>query len=295
MIKRPIVVIAGCTASGKSDIAIKLAKEIGGVIINADSRQVYREISIGTAKPIAESMEGDILIVDGIKHYLYSYISVKEDYNLYRYQQDVFALLEKFPEDVVPILVGGTGLYIDSVVYNYKLKKEQQSNEDVNLDSLSIEDLQKLVGEEKLKELNESDKQNPRRLTHILKHGLPSIEKGEPLNHLYFFLDIEGDEIKENVRLRVDRMIANVLIEENERIRKEKLSTYPALNTIGYREFDEYFKGEKTIDEVKEEIITHTNQYVKRQRTWFRRNRDIIYAKDFKTILDSCNTYLHGI
>lgn len=295
MIKRPIVVIAGCTASGKSDIAIKLAKEIGGVIINADSRQVYKEISIGTAKPTAENIESDILIVDGIKHYLYSYISVKEDYNLYRYQQDVFALLEKLPEDVVPILVGGTGLYIDSVVYNYKLKKEQQSNEDVNLDSLSIEDLQKLVGEEKLKELNESDKQNPRRLTHILKHGLPSIEKGEPLNHLYFFLDIEGEEIKRNVRLRVDRMVANGLFEENESIRKEKLNTYPALDTIGYREFDEYFEGKKTIDEVKVEIITHTNQYVKRQRTWFRRNKDIIYAKDFKTILDTSNTYLHSI
>ena len=90
-------------------------------------------------------------------------------------------------------------------------------------------------------------------------------------------------------------MVANGLIEENERIRKEKLNTYPALNTIGYREFDEYFEGGKTIDELKEDIITHTNQYVKRQRTWFRRNKDIIYAKDFKTILDTSNTYLHSI
>jgi len=294
MTKRPIIVIAGTTASGKSNIAIKLVKKINGVIINADSRQIYKEISIGTAKPTPDRIDNGVFIVDGIKHYLYSYISVTEKYNLYRYQKDVFALLEKLPKDVIPILVGGTGLYIDSVVYNYKLKEKKEDIK-TDFDSLNIEKLQKLIGKEKLEKLNESDRQNPRRLVHILKNGLPSIAKGNSLNHIYFFLDVNPEVVKKNIQLRVEEMIKNGLIEENEMIRKKGLNRYPALDTIGYQEFDGYFEKEKTIDEVKEEIITHTNQYAKRQRTWFRRNKNVIYAKDFKTILDSTNTYLNSI
>jgi len=294
MTKRPIIVIAGTTASGKSNIAIKLAKRINSVIINADSRQIYKEISIGTAKPTPDRIDNGVFIIDGIKHYLYSYVSVKEKYNLYRYQRDVFTLLERLPKDVVPILVGGTGLYIDSVVYNYKLKEKKEDVE-TDFDSLNIKELQKLIGKEKLEKLNESDRQNPRRLVHILKHGLPSIAKGNSLNHIYFFLDLNPEVVKKNIRLRVEEMIKNGLIEENEMIRKKGLNRYPALDTIGYQEFDGYFEKEKTLDEVKEEIITHTNQYAKRQRTWFRRNKNVIYAKDFKTILDSTNAYLNSI
>lgn len=294
MTKRPIIVIAGTTASGKSNIAIKLAKKINGVIINADSRQIYKEISVGTAKPTPDRIDNGVFIIDGIKHYLYSFVSVKEKYNLYRYQKDVFALLEKLPKDVVPILVGGTGLYIDSVVYNYKLKEKKEDVE-TDFDSLNIKELQKLIGKEKLEKLNESDRQNPRRLVHILKHGLPSIAKGNSLNHIYFFLDLNPEVVKKNIRLRVEEMIKNGLIEENEMIRKKGLNRYPALDTIGYQEFDGYFEKEKPLNQVKEEIITHTNQYAKRQRTWFRRNKNVIYAKDFKTILDSTNTYLNSI
>lgn len=295
MTKRPLIVIAGTTASGKSNIALKLAKEINGVIINADSRQVYKEISIGTAKPTPDKVEDEVLIIDGIKHYLYSYVSVKEKYNLYRYQKDVFSLLEKLPENVIPILVGGTGLYIDSVVYNYELKENNKEGIIRSLDSLTVKELQELISEEELKKLNESDRENPRRLIHIIKHGLPSIQKGKSLNHLYFFLDINTDTVKRNIRVRVGKMLEGGLIKENEMIRTTGLNKYPALNTIGYKEFDGYFAGEKTLEDVKNEIITHTNQYAKRQRTWFRRNKNIQYVKDYKKILDASNTYLNRI
>lgn len=295
MNKRPIIVIAGCTASGKSDVALQLAKEINGVIINADSRQVYKEISIGTAKPVPDKIEDGVFIIDGIKHYLYSYISVKDEFNLYKYQKDVFSLLEKLPKDVTPILTGGTGLYIDSVVYNYKLKENRENKSNIDLGDLSIKELQELVGSKKLEKLNESDRENPRRLIHIIKHGLPSIKKGKSLKHLYFFLNIDADTIKKNIRLRVEKMFERGLIKENEIIRKEGLNLYPALDTIGYTEFDQYFEGEKKIEEVKEDIITHTNQYAKRQRTWFRRNENIVYVKNLEEILNTINTHLDRI
>ena len=295
MNKRPIIVIAGCTASGKSDVALRLAKEINGVIINADSRQVYKEISIGTAKPIPDKIEDGVFIIDGIKHYLYSYISVKDEFNLYKYQKDVFSLLEKLPKDVTPILTGGTGLYIDSVVYNYKLKENRENKSNIDLGDLSIKELQELVGSKKLEKLNESDRENPRRLIHIIKHGLPSIKKGKSLKHLYFFLNIDADTIKKNIRLRVEKMFERGLSKENEIIRKEGLNLYPALDTIGYTEFDQYFEGEKKIEEVKEDIITHTNQYAKRQRTWFRRNENIVYVKNLEEILNTINTHLDRI
>ena len=295
MNKRPIIVIAGCTASGKSDVALRLAKEINGVIINADSRQVYKEISIGTAKPVPDKIEDGVFIIDGIKHYLYSYISVKDEFNLYKYQKDVFSLLEKLPKDVTPILTGGTGLYIDSVVYNYKLKENRENKSNIDLGDLSIKELQELVGSKKLEKLNESDRENPRRLIHIIKHGLPSIKKGKSLKHLYFFLNIDADTIKKNIRLRVEKMFERGLSKENEIIRKEGLNLYPALDTIGYTEFDQYFEGEKKIEEVKEDIITHTNQYAKRQRTWFRRNENIVYVKNLEEILNTINTHLDRI
>ncbi|HHX99231.1 TPA: tRNA (adenosine(37)-N6)-dimethylallyltransferase MiaA [Candidatus Dojkabacteria bacterium] len=282
--KKPIIVIAGCTASGKSSVALELAKHINGVIINADSRQVYKEISIGTAKPVPEEIRNGIWYIDNIPHLLYSYISVKEEYNLYRYQKDVFKILKELPEDITPILVGGTGLYIDSVVFNYKLQEQEKNlgKERSELEDLDITELQNIVGKEKLTKLNSSDQNNPHRLIQIiLKGSLPSIEKGPELEHRYFFLDIPKDKLEKNIVRRVDAMFKSGLIEENQKIKEEGLDIYPALNSIGYREFRE----KEDLDEIREDIITHTKQYAKRQRTWFRRNKNIIYVKNQKIFL----------
>lgn len=286
MINSSIIVISGCTASGKSDVALKLAKKINAVIINADSRQVYKEISIGTAKPIPDRTENDVWYIDNIPHYLFSYVSVKEKYNLYRYQKDVFNLLKNLPKDTIPILVGGTGLYIDSVVFNYQLEKEDNVTEyrERKLITENIKDLQKKVGKEILEKLNESDRNNPRRLQKILQSGLPSIQKGKELNHLYFFLDVDREILKERISKRVEKMFESGLLEENIMIRENNLEKHPALQTIGYQEFDKYFEKEKSLEEVKEDIITHTNQYAKRQRTWFRRNMKVNYIKDYKEL-----------
>jgi len=292
----PIVVISGCTASGKSEMALKLAKKINGVIINADSRQVYKEISIGTAKPIPDSIEKDIWYIDGIQHYLYSHVSVKEKYNLYRYQKDVFDILERLPSGKFPIVVGGTGLYIDSVVFNYKLKKEEILNKEKNnYEQLSVNEIQKLVPTTSLEKLNNSEKNNRSRLIRIIEKGLPSMKKGNALNHLYFFLDIEKALLDKRIGERVDSMFRNGLLEENILIRKKGLSEFPPLRTIGYQEFDEYFEKKISLEEVKDKIITHTKQYAKRQRTWFRRNKGIIYINSYDNLEKETKEYLSSL
>lgn len=229
-----IIVIAGTTASGKSTLSLKLAKEINGVIINGDSRQIYKEISIGTSKPNKSDM-------GNIPHYLYSFVSVKDKYNIYKYQRDVSKVLNKIPKDKIPIIVGGTGLYIDSVIYNYNLSKKS---------------------------------------------------KGGALEHLYFVVDKPKDILKENIRKRVDEMFAKGLLEENIYIRKKKLSKYPSLKTIGYAEFDEYFEKKKKLEEVKNEIVKNTIDYAKRQRTWFRRNKDAIWESNYNMLLDRSNKFI---
>lgn len=278
--QRDIIVIAGPTASGKSDIALRLAKEINGEIINGDSRQIYKELSIGTAKPTEEEM-GDI------PHHLYGHVSVKDQYNIFRYQSDVQEVLDSLAEDVVPIIVGGTGLYIDSVVFNYKLDDHTSSEYSREyLNTLELEELQNMVDADILKDLNSSDRNNPVRLVRILEKGNRKQESGEVLNHKYFVIDLEKDQLDRRIEIRTEKMFENGLIEENIALREEGLHKYIPAKTIGYQEFDDYFEKEIPLDEVKKNIITNTKRYAKRQKTWFRRNENAIWTNRYEDILE---------
>lgn len=276
-LNRPIIVIAGPTCSGKSGIALQLAKDIDGVIVNGDSRQIYKELRIGTARPTQEDMQG-------IPHHLYGHISVTEDYNIYKYQKDFNRTIQEIPKGKAIILVGGTGLYIDSVIFNYKLK--EQSAKEVKIESTDIDDIKKLIPKSILENLNESDRNNPRRLLRILQKGSREVEKGNPLPHKYFIIDIEPHVLRERIAKRVDSMFEEGLVEENHRLQSEGLTQYKALSTIGYQEFKSYFDGTKKLEDVKQEIINHTNQYAKRQRTWFRRNPNAIWSNNYPFILE---------
>ena len=286
MSSSPIIVISGCTASGKSDVALKLAKRINGVILNADSRQIYKEVSIGTAKPNLVLNENNDWEQEGIKHYLYSQTSISKKYNLYQYQTDTFKILNQLTPQMIPILTGGTGLYIDSVIFNYKLKTRSQPQTEVtdNLSDFTAKGLQRLIPSEILNKLNESDRQNKNRLIRVIQKGLPSIEKGTSLEHIYFFLDIEKDILEKRIEQRVNQMFKNGLLEENIKIRNKFPKSTFFKTTIGYKEFEDYFQKNISLDEVKENIISHTKQYTKRQRTWFRRNKGVIYVKSLKEI-----------
>jgi tRNA dimethylallyltransferase len=305
---KPIIVIAGTTASGKSALAIELAKKIDGYIINADSRQIYKDLKIATAQPIPNKIKKDgTWIIDGIEHYLYGFVSIKSDYNIFKYQNDVKKLLQKKAKDnQYPILVGGTGLYIDSIVYNYQLVEtitDQTKNNREELSKLSTFDLQKLAKEtnmESFELLNNSDKNNPRRLIRLIENQTLNQNKGKQLKHKYFVLDIEEETLENNIRVRIEKMFENGLIEEaktvyeqyytpeNTKVAHESNSQEftNSINVIGFKELIPYFKKEKTLDEVKGEIFLHTRQYAKRQRTWFKRNKAVMYVKNLQEVLD---------
>lgn len=285
-----IIVIAGPTASGKTNIAIKLAQEINGVIINADSRQVYKEISIGTARPNEEEFKN-------IPHYLFGYVSVKENYNLYKYQQDVQEVLKAIPKKQVPILVGGTGLYIDSIIYNYQLTASNKNNSILraNLAKLPLEILQQKISSQLLNTLNNSEKNNPRRLIRIIENGKSNFEKGESLPHKYFVINLSQKELEKNVSQRIKNMLKNGLIEENKNIIQNGLNHYPALNSIGYTEFNGYFDNEKTLEQVENEIFQNTKKYIKRQKTWFKRNKEGIWTNDYALILKESQNLLKSV
>jgi len=187
---------------------------------------------------------------------------------------------------MIPILTGGTGLYIDSVIFNYKLKTRSQPQTEVtdNLSDFTAKGLQRLIPSEILNKLNESDRQNKNRLIRVIQKGLPSIEKGTPFEHIYFFLDIEKDILEKRIEQRVNQMFKNGLLEENIKIRNKFPKSTFFKTTIGYKEFEDYFQKNISLDEVKENIISHTKQYTKRQRTWFRRNKGVIYVKSLKEI-----------
>lgn len=282
----PIVVISGPTASGKSSLAIKLAKDIDGKIINGDSRQVYKELEIGTAKP--SEKERSI-----VPHHLYDYVSVKEDYNIYKYQKDFNKLLKNFPKGKTPILVGGSGLYIDSVIFNYELKDEKLTKKEKErrerLNGLNVKELQEIITDldpELLNKLNRSDRNNPIRLIRIIEREGEILDKKEPKKHKYFVIDLDTRTLKKRIEARVEEMFEIGLIEENEKLREKGLDKYSALNTIGYQEFNPYFEGKASLKEVKKEIIKNTKKYAKRQKTWFRKHEHAIWTNDYNLILE---------
>lgn len=273
-----IVVIAGATATGKTQISQKLAKEFNGYILNGDSRQVYKELNIGTAKPTPEEIEES-----GVEHRLFGHVSINEEYNLYRYQKEAKEVLKekekkKLKKEENAFIVGGTGLYIDSVVYNYKLKETPQRED---LENLSLKELQERVGDD-LKNFNESDSKNPRRLMSFLQRGKRNFEKGKPLNHIYIVLDKDFETIEQNIQKRIEKMFKEGLLEENLKLFEQGL--HHRVSTIGYSEFRDFFDKKITLEEVKERIFLNTRQYAKRQITWFRRNKNAKWAKDYEEI-----------
>ncbi len=280
-----IIVIAGPTASGKSDIAITLAKKINGYIINGDSRQVYKYLNIGTAKPVFQNSE---YTIDGIKHYLYDFVDPKDSFTLFDYQLAVKDILKK--EKGIPILVGGSGLYIDSVVFNYILSKNH--NIDTTLQSKSIEELKELA-KEYLPNMNESDRENKHRLIRAIQRKGSTHKKGDMLNSIYFVLDIEKEILEKRVEERIERMFKEGLLEENISLSK-KGYTYEdkGMNSIGYIEFKEYFDKEKTLEQVKEDIYRNTLSYIKRQKTWFKRNKNSIWINNKEDIYYKASNFI---
>ncbi|CCV64298.1 tRNA dimethylallyltransferase MiaA [Alteracholeplasma palmae J233] len=275
---KKVIVITGPTASGKTKLSIDLAKKYHAEIINGDSVQVYKEFNIGSAK-ITETEK------EGITHHLLDLIEPEDTYSIYQFQTDVRKLIDSIK---LPMIVGGSGLYIKSALYQYELTDNQIGSAKAMSD-LDIEETYL-----KLKELDPNttvDKNNPQRVLRAYNDALTGKLRSEkngkniPLyDILILYLNIPRDTLRQRVTLRLDMMLENNFIDEVKTI-KEK---YPNanLNVIGYREINDYLENRITLETARQTIITKTMQFAKRQKTWVKNQMSpiILEALDEKLL-----------
>lgn len=291
-----IILIVGPTGTGKTTLSIKLAKKYDAVILNADSTQVYTEPLIATAKIKEHEKEN-------IEHYLFDVVSLNSDYTLYDYQKDGRRLLDRFIcENKNVIIVGGSGLYVKALLYNYVLEDKKEIN--IDFSEYSNEELKnKVLALDPESDIHVNNRQ---RLESFLKHYYETgkvIKKTEEINNkLYNFISIglksDRETLYKMLDKRVDSMFNEGLLDEAERLYKMNLKNYT--NIIGYKELNEYFNGNISLDEAKELIKRNTRRYAKRQFTWFNNQMkdikwfDVNYDNFYDTIKEVEN-YLGGL
>lgn len=284
-----IIVILGPTASGKTDLAIELAREFGGEIISADSRQVYKKMKIGTGKPDGKwQWRGGKrrFMVEGIPHYLMDIVDPRKTFSVADFKKSATKLIGEITKrKKIPFIVGGTGLHIWSVVDNLNIpegkpdKKLRRSFEEKSTEQLAAW-LQKIDPEAAAM----VDKKNKRRLVRALEVAIQSggsfVTQRTAGEHfcesLQIGLNWPAAELKEKIDKRIEWMWKNGLVEEVQRLLKNKYGfDLPSMSGIGYKEVENYLLGEATLEEAKERMKRATRRYVKRQLTWFRRDKRI--------------------
>lgn len=260
-----IIVIVGPTATGKTKLSVNLAHYLDAVIINADSTAIYKEPLIATAKVTEEEKEN-------IPHYMLDLVSLNDDYTLFDYQKDGRNLLDKFiKEDKNIIIVGGSGLYIKALLYNYNLEETPKSN--IDLSSYTNEELKRIANEiDKDNDIHVNNRQRLERFIKRFKETGKVQNKTEDINkRIYDFtlIGLKCDRVTlyDKANKRVDKMFESGLLEEAKRLHDMNLKNFS--NIIGYKELEMYFKGNITLDEAKELIKQNTRKYAKRQFTWF--------------------------
>lgn len=307
--KKPLIILAGPTAVGKTDLSIKLAQKIGGSIISADSMQVYKYMDIGSAKIMPQEMQG-------IPHYLIDELLPEEEFNIVVFQK----LAKKYMEEIyaagrIPILAGGTGFYIQSVLYDIDFSKEDTS------DAIrkELEDFAAREGNvalhRKLQEVDEDSAKaihpnNVKRVIRALefykqngypisKHNEEEKQKESPYNFAYFVLNDERSHLYERIDKRVDLMLEKGLLEEVKRLKEMGYHRkMVSMQGLGYKEILAYLEGEISLEEAVYILKRDTRHFAKRQLTWFRREDEVIwvnkdaYAYEEEKILASMLTEL---
>lgn len=284
--KTPLVVIVGETASGKSALALEVAKKFNGEIIAADSRTVYRGMDIGTAKPSKAEQAR-------IPHHLLDVVSIDETFSAAEFKHLANeAITDISARGKLPILVGGTGLYIDAVIFDFQFRPVGNPNLRGELSGLSIEELQARLKEQGIP-LPENN-QNPRHLIRALETGgKPAKRKPLRENTLVIGLKIDREILKRRIRERVETMVADGFGEETKRLGKEYGWNGEALQATGYKAFRNYIRGEISLLEAKEQFLKNDLQLAKRQRTWFRRNESIHWVEKQIDAVDLITTFLN--
>jgi tRNA dimethylallyltransferase len=264
------LVILGPTAVGKTKLSIELAKILNTEIINGDSVQVYQQLNIGSAKITQAEMEG-------IKHHLLDFLDPRTPFSVADYQELVRQKIDELTNrDKIPLLVGGTGLYIQAVLYDYQfLSEERDESFQKRFESLTNEALHDLLKAEDQESAMAIHPNNRRRVLRALEMALTHQSKTELLNKqhdetlydaLIIGLTLPRDILYDRINLRVDQMIENGLVDEVTALHEEGIHPH----VIGYKEFTAYFTGEKPLETVIQEIKQNTRHYAKRQMTYFK-------------------------
>lgn len=260
-----IITIVGPTATGKTKLSVSLAHYLDAVIINADSTAIYKEPLIATAKVTEEEKEN-------VPHYMLDLVSLNDDYTLFDYQKEGRRLLNNFiKENKNIIIVGGSGLYIKALLYNYNLEETIKSN--IDLSNYTNEELKVMANEiDKDNDIHVNNRQRLERYIKRFKETGKIQDKTEDINkRVYDFtligLRCDRATLYDKANKRVDKMFDSGLLEEAEKLYKMNLKNFS--NIIGYKELELYFKGNITLDEAKELIKQNTRKYAKRQFTWF--------------------------
>lgn len=259
---KKVIAIVGPTASGKTRLSIEIAKRIHAEIINGDSVQVYKGLDIGSAKIQSHEMEG-------IKHHLLDIRDPKDSYSVFNFQKDTRLLIDQIDH---PIIVGGTGLYIKAALYDYEFIETKRSFDfESKYEHLKNEALHELLlshdPEVKI------DLNNRRRLIRALEQALEGVPRSQKVkkDHLLYdtliiYLDLDRKVLEERLNIRLEAQLKNGFIDEVKKLKVKNIE----INAIGYRELSQYIDGVWTLDEAKEQIIIHSRQLAKKQKTWFK-------------------------
>jgi tRNA dimethylallyltransferase len=278
---KTLIVIVGPTGVGKTALCLEVAERLGTFIINADSRQIFRDIPIGTAAPTAEEQKR-------VKHFFVGKLHINDYYNASMFENDVIKLLDKlFGEKDNIIMSGGSMMYVDAVCNG--IDDIPSVNENIRQQVKSLYEADGLdIIKEKLKKLDPEyfeivDKNNPKRVIHALEICLSTgktytsfrtnTKKERNFRIIKIGLNRDRDELYSRIDKRVDLMIENGLMEEAKRMYPHK--ELNSLNTVGYKELFNYFDGNCTLDEAIFKIKSNTHKYCRKQLTWFKRDKDI--------------------
>ncbi|MBQ9157192.1 MAG: tRNA (adenosine(37)-N6)-dimethylallyltransferase MiaA [Eubacterium sp.] len=292
--KPPLIILTGPTAAGKTSLSIRLAKEVGGEIISADSMQIYKKMNIGTAKIMPDEMEG-------IPHYLVDELDPAEEFNVVEFQRRAKAAMKQIYENGhIPIVVGGTGFYIQALLYDVDFSRHDGEEEYRHeLTALAREkgkeylydilcqvdpEYAALVHSNNLKRVIRALEYYHETGQKLSAHNLEQQEKNSPYSFAYFVLDLDREELYRRINLRVDLMMEHGLEREVRSLWEEGYGrNLVSMQGIGYKEFFDYFEGMCSLDDVADQIKKDTRHFAKRQLTWFRREKDVqwIHKQDY--------------
>ena len=303
--KKPLIILTGPTAVGKTELSIELAKKINGSIISADSMQVYRHMDIGSAKITKEEMQG-------IPHYLIDDFEPEEEFHVVKFQEYAKKYMEEiYAEGRIPIIAGGTGFYIQALLYDIDFTKEQKyqgyrkelENYVNEHGAHALHERLRAVDEKAAEEIHENNVKRVIRAlefyylsgSKISEHNEQEKQKEAPYNFVYFVLNDDRDRLYERINRRVDIMLEHGLVEEVEKLKVLGCHrNMVSMQGLGYKEILEYLDGECTLEEAIYRIKRDTRHFAKRQLTWFRREKDVFWINkpEFDYNNDKILTYM---